>query len=340
MKKHFSILVLLMLVLCAMPVCAEKEKETIIRSDKYGNIVSGGTIQLNGEERDLCVVFENPEEALHNFVQKYQRVFDRIQKQFNMDFPSKKNMKEYRERILEYYWSEEYRNGKEYDPYAEANFNIFYDIYDNNAYNAWLLELYEQKEYEALELNLPYSYEREKETQDFNDLQSVSSFSVGPAISYALAYAESPNTANYPYWSGSDCANFCSQIMEAGGTSQNNTGNRNSGWWLNSTFTNWSYSWSMANSFSNYFGMAMSTTSLSALTSNVRGGSFITIDYDNDGVWEHVGFVTYKGVYNSSLGYYNSTIAQHSNNYIAQFSSSTNGWDDYDGVGRYGLIQY
>lgn len=37
----------------------------------------------------------------------------------------------------------------------------------------------------------------EKETQDFNDLQSVSSFNVGPAISYALAYAESPNTEKY-----------------------------------------------------------------------------------------------------------------------------------------------
>ncbi|MGB9814145.1 MAG: amidase domain-containing protein [Thermovenabulum sp.] len=40
------------------------------------------------------------------------------------------------------------------------------------------------------------------------------------AKDYAEKYAENPNTAEYPYFVGADCANFISQVLERGGMRQ------------------------------------------------------------------------------------------------------------------------
>lgn len=63
-----------------------------------------------------------------------------------------------------------------------------------------------------------------------------------------------------------------------------------------------------------------STTSHSSFKSNISKGCFIVADFDKDGDWDHCGFVTDK----TSSDY---KVAQHTSNYNAWASSSTNSWD-------------
>ena len=61
-----------------------------------------------------------------------------------------------------------------------------------------------------------------------------------------------------------------------------------------------------------------------------------------DGDWDHVGFITQKdSSYSSTLGYYDYTVAQHTTNYVAKASTSTNNWDTLESSStsyKYGVI--
>jgi hypothetical protein len=76
-------------------------------------------------------------------------------------------------------------------------------------------------------------------------------------------------------------------------------------------------------------------------SAHVYKGNFIAADWTNDGDWEHMGFVTADDNYIGSYGYYDYKIAQHTSNYHAWTSSSTNNWE-YVGVdgGKYGRIRH
>lgn len=65
----------------------------------------------------------------------------------------------------------------------------------------------------------------------------------------------------------------------------------------------------------------------------------LTILCEDDGDWDHAGFVVDKGTVLSSSGYYDIKIAQHTKNYNSWVSSSTNGWENYNNSGRYGRIR-
>ena len=67
-------------------------------------------------------------------------------------------------------------------------------------------------------------------------------------------------------------------------------------------------------------GVVYSTTNHNSFKSNIKKGSFIVADYENDGDWDHCGFVTDK----TSNDY---KVAQHTSNYNAWTSTSTNNWD-------------
>lgn len=86
-------------------------------------------------------------------------------------------------------------------------------------------------------------------------------------------------------------------------------------------------------------GVGYTTTSHSSFSKNIAKGDFIAADFENDGDWNHMGFVTDKKS-SQSNGYYDYKVAQHTSNYHAWASSSTNGWDTIAGDGgKYGRVR-
>lgn len=63
----------------------------------------------------------------------------------------------------------------------------------------------------------------------------------------------------------------------------------------------------------------------------VVAGDFIALDSDNDGDWDHMGFVCETGKYVTTEGvtYRDFLVAQHTNNYCDWVSSSVNHWETY-----------
>ena len=71
---------------------------------------------------------------------------------------------------------------------------------------------------------------------------------------------------------------------------------------------------------------------------NIQRGDFVSLDVDNDGDWDHMGFVT--NVENETGKYLDYKIAQHSDNYNAWASEEVNHWDEQEGDGaRYGRVR-
>lgn len=73
----------------------------------------------------------------------------------------------------------------------------------------------------------------------------------------------------------------------------------------------------------------------------MSNGTFVVADFQNDGDWDHCGFVTQRDNYvGSSYGYYDYKIAQHTSNYHAWASSSENNWENIgnDG-GKYARVR-
>ena len=71
----------------------------------------------------------------------------------------------------------------------------------------------------------------------------------------------------------------------------------------------------------------------------VQAGDFIAADFDDDGVWDHMGFVTDVETSMTS-GYYNYRVAQHTTNYVAWTTSTTNNWETIgSNGGRYARVR-
>ena len=82
---------------------------------------------------------------------------------------------------------------------------------------------------------------------------------------------------------------------------------------------------------------------------NIQRGDFVSLDVDNDGDWDHMGFVTnvdfmYEDGYhyqeNETGKYLDYKIEQHCDNYNAWASEEVNHWDEQEGDGaRYGRVR-
>lgn len=307
-----------------------------------GEIVDGGQIYVNGQANKLYRIFANDNEAITDIKEKVPELLAILSDEYDLSALSDANWTDYRDAMFMLFDSENCP-----DDYNESNedfltLRAFFDIYENKDKNAEIVEKKETLNYamlnssfkneisEELALMLPYS---EPFTQEYIHKQESSivpyaSYNVTSAISYANTYATNPNTPTYYYFSNGDCANFTSQILENAGVSQVVYSDVAKGWWhkrepgflgIGYKHTH-SQSWSMADTFARYQGIMYSTTSHSSFKSNISKGSFIVADFQNDGDWDHCGFVTDK----SSSDY---KVAQHTSNYNAWASSSTNGWD-------------
>lgn len=165
------------------------------------------------------------------------------------------------------------------------------------------------------------------------------------AINYASTYAVNYNTATY-YGFSADCTNFASQILENAGIGQvSYYPDEFSGWWhyvyyfLGIKIHKHSRSWAGADTFSRYMGISNkrvinSNYAFELFSTDISAGDFIAADWENDGSWNHIGFVAFKSSFKNTYNgmyYYDFKVAQHTNDYFAWTSSTTNGWDATDG---------
>lgn len=160
---------------------------------------------------------------------------------------------------------------------------------------------------------------------------------VTEANNYAKAYAESPNTKDYTEFSRGDCTNFVSQICHAGGVPMTSSWN----WYGYYNHTN---TWTVADDFCQHFKPRWYTGVTPAHFLNfskqlyTKGGSVIGYDDDNNGHWDHVGYVVarsssicyrYNKNFNTDFEFYNFEVAQHTNNYLLWADNDDNHWPTY-----------
>lgn len=313
-----------------------------------GKIVDGGTITINGVQNSLYRVFENQSEAIDDIKAKVPDLLSALANEYNLSALCDANWKEYKDAMYYYFDS-----ANKTEKYTESDeefiaLRAFFDIYENSEKNDEIIQAYNEfstsrsGSSDTLALLLPYT---EPLAQAFSAQASAQQarapIHVEDAIAYATAHATNRNTDDYHSFSNGDCANFVSQILENAGVNQVVYDSEYSGWWHTKTTSLWglitthkhSRSWTMADTFTRYMGVCYSTTSNVSFAQNIEPGSFIAADFDSDGDWDHMGFVTHTDNYVGSYGYYDYKVAQHTSDYHAWASSSTNGWDTVGGSG-------
>ncbi len=331
------------------------------------------SINILGKSEKLFVEFTDPDEAL-NEINEYQFEFiDKISKSYNIDKLNKDNWEDFRTAFYSYVSDNNILESS--DEYYSMV--CFFDIYENKDKNDQIKKLVNDNL-----LSIPFSLTFNSENIDsdsavnelYNLLPSYSSlvenknakilaantavqpdtaeinavvrsFDTTKGIAYAEKYATSKNTPKYHYFSNGDCANFTSQILEAGGVKQVVYSDVAKGWWHTSKTTlgitthKHSQAWSMADTFARYMGVSNKTKTHKTFAANLKAGDFITCDFKSDGDWDHMAFVTKRDSSAGSYGYIDYKVAQHTSNYYAWTSSSTNGWETYSGKGTYAIVR-
>lgn len=302
-------------------------------------VKSGEVVYIDGFKDEIYMEFVNPKLALESFYRNHKVFLDSIREEnklgeFNTD------------NIYDYYFC---LGDIKYDVvYSEIyDFDVFIDIYENTEKNILIKQLI--NEYSSGNESIKWKLAKlmpnntqfaKKNLPELSSEKSVNSlFNINSGVSYAESWAWLHNS-NYDYILGGDCANFCSQILEAGGYPQWYTGNVHSGWWhLNNGSNTSSESWRFADDLCDYFGVDYSTGNHHTFSVLLEKGNIICRDNNGDGDWDHVGFVSQKeSYYNSSLGYIDYTVCQHTADYCLKTSNSLNHWETINSNGVYGII--
>lgn len=241
----------------------------------------------------------------------------------------------------------------------EETFDHFFDIYENKAKNEEIMNYLAttpDPDPETLAYMLPYNsaFAREYFANTTPALAAGGQiFSEPNGTAYAKRFATG-RSGNYPDYTllGGDCTNFASQILVAGGINMHdNYPDEKAGWWCRKVTIGTvnpapafksSATWRVADSFVRFMGTwGTEYTSFYTFASKIKRGDFIAYDGDKDGDWDHIGYVTGVG----SLGTYNGKIykdfcvAQHSKDYNAWVSSSTNSWETLDGGAKFAIVR-
>ena len=334
----------------------------------YGSIVYGGDITINGKTQYLYCEFQNTEEAINNFAKQHNSILQDIEATYNLESLNNDNWELYRENFNQYindisiYDSENNQilPNEEEIIRVEQFFDIFENTFENNKIKDTVEHATLNRSFvneEEMALLLPtYSPLAERFIEDnlmgqnkIQEKQNLLRIN-NSGVNYATTWATSINTNNYDYFGRGDCANFASQILEASGVKQVSSLNVSSGWWHYSQ-GRWSgnnylvdhyhsTSWVRADTFARYMGVGYTTKSHYNFAANIQKYDFIAFDRANDGSWDHIGYVTADDNYIGSYGYYDYKVAQHSTNYHAWASSSTNNWDTLESYGAlYGRVR-
>jgi len=112
------------------------------------------------------------------------------------------------------------------------------------------------------------------------------------AVQYAERWWNSFNPAYKKF--EVDCTNYISQCLNAGGAPMLGYPNRSKGWWIRSS--NWSYSWTVANSLRWYLPGAKAGIRAKEVSSpeQLQLGDVICYDFQGDGRFDHTTIVTNK----------------------------------------------
>lgn len=335
----------------------QEAKESVLLSD-IGTISVKEKLTLDNQEFLLYPTFDDPITSLEEISVDCSSVLDLLSEEYALPDLSQESWEDYYTAMYAIFNSESCP-----DWYSESNLEFrklrsFFDIYENDQKNAEIAGLAQEASVrsvsdknianiiETLMYMLPYT-----SVSDANSIMQLKvnlrDFDVDDGIDYAVTWAEDRNTDEYYSFSDGDCANFASQILEAGGVQQDESDDDdvNEGWWhkvskiigLIPRHTH-SLSWTMAHDFYIYMGPDLATTSHEYFSEQIEPGDFIAIDYELDRDFDHIGFVTDKKSYKTN-GYYDYEVAQHSTDYLLWTSHAKNGWEyiGEDG-GWYGIV--
>lgn len=297
----------------------ENEKVELISLEDIGineEIVKPKPERILNKKITKYQIFKNNHSAMTEFKEVYENKLKYIQNKFSLDILNESNYKVY-QKIIEL---EEQNNT---DDLAYSNMLKFFDIYENTDVNEeldrYIDEYNKERNIGLLSLiDVTAPSDSDKLADRYYDYPSTrnSGINLKAAIDYAMKYAKS-GTYNkaYYYYNGSDCTNFVSQILKAGGVKEVYTGNQFSGWWYREK-NNVSVSWIQARTFARYMGVGYTcTSSWKTFTSNVRQGDIIAFDRTRDGDYDHMAFLCAA----SGTELY---IAQHSSDYLKNSSDT------------------
>lgn len=282
------------------------------------------TLVYYGEKIPMYPTFEDKEAAIQDLYGQAGELLSNIETKYGLGTLSEDNWKEYLENAQEYIYSGE--NGVlDWEAEPQALF-VFFDIYENDESNQEIIDNYNPLLKNADDELYSLPYDRENLGIQEPEIEPRG-WSLSAARAYCKNFAVTPNSAGYGVFKN-DCTNFASQIKFEGGFAQQYTGNINTGWWHtgDGVYNRYSTSWINADKFVKRLGTDFTTSSFSDLSYRVKAGKLIAFDSARDGGWDHVAFVYKVGKDRGS--YMNLKIAQHSSNYLAWVSSSTNGWEN------------
>lgn len=375
-KKSLILVCSLLFVSILFPISGNAKESNVITEDfnntqmEFENkelelmdsIISGGTVNLNKVEQQLYPVFSDQEEALKKLKNTLPEYLKKISEVYNLGEISDNNWMDYVD-CAQKYSSETLSE----EDYQYNLFLKFIDIYENKSKNSDIKEMVSEYELsqgnnvvekqedniiESIILALPYTSEiatkyNQQQLHSKTNVELMASHDLNRALQYVNLYAVNPN--QFFAVQDNDCTNFASQILYAGNVKMEDYyPNENRGWWFRrvegfggAILAKYSVSWIRADTFAKYMGVGLTTTNHSTFSSNLKAGDFIAFDRYNDGDWNHVGYVTdvdsYQGTY-GNYTYYDYKVAQHTNNYHAWTSSSTNGWETLSNA-NYGRVR-
>ena len=337
-------------------VITDENRSEYMCKNPYGDMIFPDNLEYDGQKISLFCEYEDEESAMDNFISKNQEILSYVENKHSIESLNKNNLEKYNEYIILIL---DERNLDE-DLLKQAdNFTIFFGLYEDKYRNEEIIETVntmkrQRTNYKddllANKLNGLTPYYSEKLELESNIVPYVvSGLNKSDATAYAKKWARSYNTSKYKKYEGKDCTNFVSQILEAGGISQNNTGDPSTGWWheKNGIFHKNSVSWTSASTFATYWGVTYSSFDIKGWADSLYEGDIVAFDKNKDGLWDHLGYVTERGTPMTasaqtdtmSVKFRDIRIAQHSSNYENWISSDENGWENGFGTWIYGKIR-
>ncbi|MCM3702882.1 amidase domain-containing protein [Paenibacillus macerans] len=342
-----------------------KEKEAEVMSQ----IEPGASVIIAGKEQHLYPTFSNQEEALNKLKKAIPDFLELLSTTYNLEEIDDTNWAKYVDYANEY---ASVSISKEDDMQYDLLMS-FVDIYENKSKNDTIKKMISELDDKEISnknnednianetsllqdiiFALPYTNELAFEQNEIQLQQTApaitASFDLSRAMQYVNLYALEPNSSGFGQFSN-DCTNFASQILYAGNVRQEDYyPDEARGWWHRIVTSSgpiiypehkYSISWIQADTFARYMGVGFTTSDHYSFSSKLQAGDFIAYDKYRDGDWNHIGFVTAvdskSGTYNGYT-YYDYKVAQHTTNYHAWTSSSTNGWETLSNV-TYGRVR-
>lgn len=317
------------------------------------------SIEINGVKEFLYKEFIDQDKALTDIATQHKDIFEKIKQKYKIkDSISTKNWETYRDKLTQEYGT------------MPSDKNIreifkFFGTFESKYKNQQIKEKISINDYSELEYLLPYysAYVSKKlgQPRDLDNanqdllrkqkelgitMRATSLPNLNAAIHYAVTHGWHPNHSEYDYFPDGDCANFVSQILEAGGLPQSKIFDLHFlGWWH--TYHNGTHrhsnTWTKADKFARHMGVTYTTTNHRTFSSKVVAGDIIGFDEDGNGSWDHVAFVVqdenFEADYHGKR-YFDYKVAQHTKNYVGWVSASYNSWENIeDGITRYAIIR-